>query len=93
MGRFEDLEREIIKIKERNARVEGDKACETSFTRRTVIVFGTYLFTAFFLLLINAPNPLFTALVPALAFIVSTLTLPPIKSWWLKKKTPKRSPS
>lgn len=93
MVKIEELEREINKIKARNVRVEADKAWETSLTRRAIITIGTYLFSAVFLLLINAPNPFFTALVPALAFVVSTLTLPPIKSWWLGKKTQERSPS
>jgi len=46
------------------------------------------MFSAVFLLLINAPTPFFTALVPALAFVVSTLTLPPIKDWWLSGRKP-----
>ena len=38
-----DLENEIEKIKERNARVEKDKAWETSWTRRICIMILTYV--------------------------------------------------
>ena len=38
-----DLEKEIRSIKKRNARVEKDKAWETSLTRRLCICVLTYL--------------------------------------------------
>ncbi|MDZ7798811.1 MAG: hypothetical protein U5L76_04340 [Patescibacteria group bacterium] len=34
---FEQIEKEINKIKERNAKLEKDKAWETSWTRRIII--------------------------------------------------------
>jgi len=80
-----DVEAEIKKIKERNARVEADKAWETSFSRRMIIAIGTYLVCALFLLSINAPNPFLAALVPSLGFLLSTLTLPFLKDLWLAK--------
>jgi len=77
-----DVEAEIKSIKERNARVEADKAWETSFARRAIIAAGTYVLSAIFLLTINAQNPYLAALVPALGFLISTLTLPFLKAAW-----------
>jgi hypothetical protein len=78
-----DIETEIKSIKERNARVEADKAWETSLARRMAIAIGTYILSAIFLLAINAQNPYLAALVPALGFLLSTLTLPFLKTAWL----------
>lgn len=80
-----DVEKEIEKIKKRNAKVESDKAWETSFFRRGIITIATYIIIAIFLISINAPNPWFNAAIPAIAFLLSTLTLPFIKEWWIEK--------
>ncbi len=79
------MKEEIASIKERNQRVEADKAWETSKTRRFIIVIMTYLVIVFFLWSIDAPAPWLNALVPAVGFILSTLTLPFFKRWWLRK--------
>ena len=79
-----DVEAEINSIRERNARVEADKAWETSFARRMTIAIGTYVLCAILLLAINAQNPYLAALVPAFGFLLSTLTLPFLKSAWLR---------
>ncbi|MFH1224256.1 MAG: hypothetical protein V1676_00450 [Candidatus Diapherotrites archaeon] len=75
----------ISAILSRNARVERDKAWEVSKTRRAIIAVATYLVILYFLLLINAPNPYTNALVPAAAYLLSTLSLPFIKKWWEKE--------
>ena len=79
------MKEEIASIKERNQRVEADKAWEISKTRRFIIAVMTYLVIVFFLWSIDAPNPWLSALVPAVGFILSTLTLPFFKKRWLKK--------
>ena len=84
MAPLKALEREIAGIRERNRRVEADKAWETSYFRKAVITFATYLTVVLFLVLINAPNPWLNAAVPAGAFALSTLTLPPLKEWWVR---------
>jgi len=86
MVKLEKLENEINKIKERNARVEGDKAWETSLTRRIIVAIGTYALSLLLFVVINAPNPFLAALVPTFGFILSTLTIPFFRSWWLKKQ-------
>ncbi|MDD5171550.1 MAG: hypothetical protein PHF60_00780 [Candidatus ainarchaeum sp.] len=89
MAKMDQLEREVGKIKERNSRVEADKAWETSLMRRVIIAVGTYLISAAFLVAINAQYPLLVALVPVLGFLLSTLTLPLFKDWWLaRRKSP-----
>ncbi|MFH1456389.1 MAG: hypothetical protein ABIF40_05580 [archaeon] len=80
-----DLEKEIKQIKDRNKKVEADKAWEVSFFRRTVITLMTYFIVVLFLWLIQVPNYWLNALVPTGGFVISTLTLPIIKNWWIKK--------
>jgi hypothetical protein len=65
--------------------VEADKAWETSKTRRALIAITTYFLAVLLFILINAPNPWLTALVPAAAYALSTLTLPFVKDWWVKR--------
>ncbi|MFH1641886.1 MAG: hypothetical protein ABIC04_03220 [Nanoarchaeota archaeon] len=74
----------IQNIIERNKRVEKDKAWETSFTRRFIIAVLTYMLIVVFLIIINVPNPWLNALVPTIAFIISTLSLSLFKKIWLK---------
>ncbi len=81
-----DLEKDVQEIKKRNQRVEGDKAWEVSAFRRITIALMTYVIVVLFLLAIKAPMPLLSALVPTAGFVLSTLTLPFIKKWWLKKR-------
>ncbi len=84
MTRLYELEREIEKIKERNRRVEADKSWETSDTRRVLLVIFTYLAIGFYLQAIRIPQPWLNAIVPAVAFMLSTLTLPFFKKLWMK---------
>ena len=84
MASLEQLEKEIENIKERNARVEIDKAWETSKTRKSIIAIGTYVMIAIFLYAAGIPNPFLNASIPALAFLLSTLMMPPIKEFWKK---------
>lgn len=84
MASIKQLEAEIKKIKQRNKRVEGDKAWETSLARKGIITLFTYLTIALYLRAINIPDPWLNAIVPAVAFVLSTATLPFFKRWWLR---------
>jgi len=84
MDSLEELSKEINIIKERNSRVEIDKKWETSLTRRILLIVFTYLSIGFYLNVIDIPNPWMNAIVPALAFLLSTLTLPFFKNLWQK---------
>ncbi len=79
------MKKEIDFIKERNKRVEADKAWELSKTRRVSIAVMTYFIVAIFLIMIGIPKPWFNALIPSIGFFLSTLTLPFLKRFWLKK--------
>ena len=79
-----NLEKEIKEIKKRNQRVEGDKAWETSWTRRILLMLFTYLALGFYLWAIGIYNPWLNAIVPAVGFMLSTLTLPFFKRRWLR---------
>ncbi|MDD2823417.1 MAG: hypothetical protein PHQ59_05055 [Candidatus Daviesbacteria bacterium] len=79
-----NIEEEILKIKERNKKAEVDKAWETSLFRRIVLMIFTYLAIGFYLNAINVSNPWLNAIVPAIGFMLSTLTLPVFKNLWLK---------
>jgi hypothetical protein len=76
----------IEDILQRNTRVELDKAWETSYTRRAIIAFITYLTAATFLKLIGNDAPLINALVPVGGYMLSTLSLPFIKRMWVANK-------
>ena len=84
MADLKQLENEIKRIKERNQRVESDKSWETSYTRRGLLAIFTYLAIGFYLQAISIPEPWLNAAVPAVAFMLSTLTMPFFKKVWLK---------
>jgi hypothetical protein len=77
------LEKRVEIIEKRNARVENDKAWETSMFRKLTIAVMTYFFACVFLLFTDSPHPFIGALFPPTGFILSTLSLPIIKRWWL----------
>lgn len=79
------MKKEVQKIKQRNLRVETDKAWETSKTRRTIIAILTYAVVLVFLIIIKIPNPALNALIPVAGFLLSTLTLSFFKKMWIKK--------
>ncbi|MBI4399951.1 hypothetical protein HY570_04340 [Candidatus Micrarchaeota archaeon] len=79
------LEERIQKIEERNSKVEADKIWETSYTRRILLILFTYLAIGVYLQVIGIPDPWLNAVVPAVAFMLSTLTLPFFKKLWFEK--------
>jgi hypothetical protein len=92
MATLQELEGEVREIRARNEKVERDKAWETSYARRGLLALFTYLAIGFYLEMIKVSEPWLNAIIPALAFMLSTLTLPFFKSAWLKqhyKKTKK----
>lgn len=81
-----DLEQRVQKIEERNSSVEADKAWEGSWTRRGLLVLFTYLAIGLYMWAIHVPNPWLNAIVPAIGFILSTLTMPFFKRVWLNHR-------
>ena len=84
MADINKLEQEINKIKNRNQVVEGDKAWETSLARKVVILVLTYIAIGIYMQIVNIERPWLNAIVPAVAFMLSTLTMPFFKNLWLK---------
>ena len=81
------IENEIKKIKERNKRVELDKAWETSYTRRIFICILTYIVVILYSYSIkNLDNIFLSSLVPVIGFFLSTLFLKGIRAIWQKNK-------
>ena len=81
------IENEIKKIKERNKRVELDKAWETSYTRRIFICILTYIVVILYSYSIkNSDNIFLSSLVPVIVFSLSTLSLKGIRVIWQKNK-------
>ena len=84
---YKNLELEIEKIKERNKKVELDKAWETSLTRRVCICLLTYIVVVIYSYLINKVSNIYlSSLVPVIGFTLSTLSLKLIRNIWEKKK-------
>lgn len=87
VDKINKMEKEIEEIKKRNRKVELDKAWETSGSRKIILFLLTFLAIGFYLQSIQIPNPWLNAIVPALGFLLSTLTLltlPFFKNLWLK---------
>ncbi|MDE1966222.1 MAG: hypothetical protein KGI41_03205 [Patescibacteria group bacterium] len=80
-----NLEAEVEAIKDRNRRVEADKAWETSGVRRVFIALLTYALIVLFFLTAGFPRPFLSALVPATGFVLSTLSLSLVKRYWIRR--------
>lgn len=81
-----NLEKEIKDIKERNKRVEKDKAWEVSWTRKICIMILTYIVVVVYSYIIRKENNIFlSSLVPVIGFTLSTLSLNLIRKVWESK--------
>lgn len=81
-----NFENEINDIKERNRKVELNKAWETSWTRRICIMVLTYIVVILYSLAISKINNVFlSSLVPVIGFTLSTLSLNMIRKVWEKR--------
>ncbi len=80
-----NIEKEIKDIKERNKRVEKDKAWETSMTRRICIMVLTYIVVVAYSYIIKKFDNIFlSSLVPVIGFTLSTLSLKLVRKIWEK---------
>jgi hypothetical protein len=80
-----DIEQEIHHIKDRNQRVEAEKAWKTSLTRKGAILILTYVLASIVMYIIGVPAPYLNAIIPTLGFFLSTLSIGWIKRIWLLK--------
>lgn len=79
------LEQEIAALKERNTRVEADKAWEVSIFRKMTIAIITYVVAVALLYAIGNDEVFRNALVPVAGYLLSTQSLPFLKKWWIKR--------
>ena len=83
----EELKKEIEQIKERNKRVERDKAWETSWVRRICIMILTYIVVVLYSFSISKISHIWlSSLVPVIGFTLSTLSLNVVRKIWEKKQ-------
>jgi hypothetical protein len=82
-----NLEQRVQKIEERNRAVETDKGWETSWTRRGLLTLFTYLAIGVYMWAVDIARPWLNAIVPAVAFVLSTLTMPWFKKMWLRYRS------
>lgn len=80
MENLDNISKEIQKIKERNTRVENDKARETSLARKIIIAILTYFVVVIFFYFADISRPRINAIVPTMWFLLSTLSM------WIFKK-------
>ena len=76
------LEEEIRALKDRNARVEAEKAWEVSGFRTMTIAAITYVVAAVILYSMGVKEFFLSAFVPTAGYILSIQSLPVIKKWW-----------
>ena len=81
---MKEIEKEVENIKERNKKVELDKAWETSWARLSILTLTTYILASLLLLVIKNNNPFVNSLIPTLGYFLSIQSLPFIKKWWMK---------
>jgi len=86
MDELEKIKKDIQEIKERNTRVELDKAWETSFARKCLVAVLTYIVIVLFFFFAHLPRPFINAIIPTLGFILSTLSVSYFKEVWIKNK-------
>ena len=83
----QNLEQEIAAIKERNRKVETDKAWETSWCRRIFICVLTYVVVLLYSYVIAQTSSIFlSSLVPVIGFTLSTLSLKFVRKIWEKHR-------
>ena len=86
MASITALEKRVAAIERRNVKVEADKAWETSYSRRGLLVLFIYLAVGIYFWATSMPSPWLNAIVPAAAFLLSTLTLAYLKEIWLARR-------
>jgi hypothetical protein len=80
-----NLEQEIQALKDRNMRVEADKAWETSSFRKVSIAIITYITAGAVMYGIGVKNFSLNALIPTIGYLLSTISIPILKKWWINK--------
>ena len=80
---MENIKKEIELIKKRNKSVELDKSWEKSWTRRIFIAAITYIIALMWMRTIGESLIFLKACIPTGGYLLSTLSLPFVKTWWI----------
>ena len=86
MDKIKDLEQQIEKLKRRNKKVDANKAWETSKFRIGTVAGIVYLVAVSLMWSLEVERAWLNAAIPAFGFILSTISLPPLKRWWLNNR-------
>lgn len=82
---IKQIQKELEEIKNRNKKVEQNKAWEISFFRKFSITVITYIVASLVMYFIGVQKFLLNALIPTFGYLLSTLSLSFIKNWWIEK--------
>ena len=84
--RMQAVEHELAAIKERNARVEAEKAWEVSLFRVLLLTVLTYVVSSVVFIAIGDVAPFREALIPAIGYFLSMRSIPFIKRYWITRR-------
>lgn len=84
-SQIKQIQEDLEIIKNRNKKVEQNKAWETSSFRKVSILVITYIVASTVMYFIDVQNFLLNAVIPTLGFLLSTLSLSFLKTWWIEK--------
>lgn len=84
MSSLEQIQAEIASIKGRNARVEQEKAWETSWQRKIGIITTTYCVMILVFSSLGNDRPFLNAIIPTLGYMLSTLSMEWMKRLFMK---------
>lgn len=83
--RLSKIEKDIELLQLRNVRVEGEKAWEISSARKMLIAAITYIVAVIVMSAISVNNYFINALIPTVGYLLSTISIPWVKKWWIVK--------
>lgn len=81
---IQKIEADLEQVKQRNQRVEADKAWETSWVRIGSVALITYFIALLVMRALGVERFWLQAFIPTIGYILSTQSLPVIKRWWIK---------
>ncbi len=87
---LEKLQQEIQKLKQRNQKVEADKAWETSNQRKLLIIILTYIVISTVMYFLKIEKPMINAIIPTLWYTLSTISIWLLKNIYTEKYIKKR---
>jgi uncharacterized membrane-anchored protein len=86
MANEKNLVKRIELLEARNKRVDADKAWETSWIRKILIMILTYLVVISYLHFVVHINPWINGFVPVIGYFLSTQTISIVKKRWIQKR-------